>query len=55
MLKEIAATEKQQKVVRAAIEKVMRGHGGLLGDAVFSLTGIFHGSTKGMSSGHTCH
>lgn len=33
----------------------MCGHGGLLVNVVFSLTGIFHGSAGGMSSGHTWH
>lgn len=33
----------------------MCGHGGLLVNVVFSLTGIFHGTAGGMSSGHTWH
>lgn len=33
----------------------MCGHGRLLVNVVFSLTGIFHGSAGGMSSGHTWH
>lgn len=33
----------------------MCGHGGLLVNVVFSLTGIFHGSAGGISSGHTWH
>lgn len=33
----------------------MCGHGGLLVNVVFSLTGIFHGSAGDMSSGHTWH
>lgn len=33
----------------------MCGHGRLLVNVVFSLTGIFHGSAEGMSLGHTWH
>lgn len=42
-------------MLQAAIDNFWCGHGGLLVNVVFSLTGIFHGSAGGMSSGHTWH